>query len=110
VALLHATQLFAGDVTNTVSPGQTVYTVPAGMRIIIRSISLHNRDGSANQIVTVRVAGTVILNRTLGLGGTSAADFEMRPWIVAVPTQLIQVKAGLTLGVAVVISGSIYTI
>jgi hypothetical protein len=80
------------------------------MRIIIRSINLHNRDGASNQIVTVRVAGTVILNRTLGFGGAASADFEMRPWIVATPAQIIQVKAGLALGVAVVISGSIYTI
>jgi hypothetical protein len=110
MALLHATSLWNGDVTNTVSPGTTVYTVPAGMRIIIRSINLHNRDGSSNQTVTVRVAGTVILNRTLSFGTSSAADYEMRPWIVATPGQTIQVKAGLALGVSVVISGSIYTI
>lgn len=110
MALLHATQLFAGDVTNTVSPGQTVYTVPAGMRIIIRSISLHNRDGVNAQLVTIRVAGTVILNKNLGVSPAATADFEMRPWIVATPAQLIQVKAGVALGVAVIVSGSIYTI
>lgn len=55
---LRATQFFIGIVTG---PGPTtLYTVPAGMRIVVHGLSVYNEE-STTQATTVYVAGTQTL-------------------------------------------------
>jgi hypothetical protein len=110
MALLHATQLFTGNVV-TVNPSfTTCYTVPAGDRIILRSVAVRNLSGSVGLSVYVKVAGTLVWSKALTVGGTAGDNAEWRPWVVATPAQLVQVAVSNAAGVGCVISGSIYTI
>jgi hypothetical protein len=103
-------QFFAGNVVS-VNPTRTLcYTVPAGDRIVIRSVAVRNLSGTSATTAILWVANTLVWTHSLGVGGTSTDSFEFRPWIVATPGQLIQMAASNSTGFGCVISGSLYTI
>jgi len=103
-------QLFTGNVT-TVNPSKTTcYTVPAGDRIVLRSVAVRNLSGSVANSCYVFVNGTLVRTINLGIGGSSTDSFEWRPWIVATPAQLVQLAVSNAAGVGAVLSGSLYTI
>jgi hypothetical protein len=110
MALLHATQLFAGNVTSVNPTFTTAYTVPAGNRIILRSIAVRNLSGAAGVTWYVKVNGVVVFTNVLGIGSLSTGSFEWRPWIVATPAQTIQLAVSAAAGIGALVSGSIYTI
>lgn len=110
MTLLHATQLFVGNVITANPTFTTCYTVPAGDRIILRSIAYRNLNGSTVQSLYVKIGGTVVWTAAVAAGGTSAGSGEWRPWIVCPPGQTIQLAASTTTGFGILISGSIYTI
>jgi len=110
VALLHATQLASAVVTNVTSPGTTLYTVPAGDRVIVRSIQMRNLWGGGANRCFIRINGLVLADPNLATGQTSGDSLELRPWWVMTPGQLIQVLVSNAAGINVLISGSIYTI
>lgn len=107
MALLHATPLFSGNITATAFT--TVYTVPAGMRIIIRSVAVRNAAAAA-QVVSLAVDAVNVWVKNLTTGGTDGSAFEWRPWIVLTEGQTIRVHVSNSAGAAFTISGSIYTI
>lgn len=110
MALLHATQLYVGNVTS-VNPTKTLaYTVPAGMRIILRSVDMRNLLGTGGQTGYVYLAGVLAFSRVLTTGGSAGSDVEVRPWIVLTPGQQIQLACTNAAGIAFLVSGSIYTI
>jgi len=110
MALLHATQLFTGTIVVLTNPGTTLYTVPAGNRIIVRSVAVRNLWGGGVNRFFFKVNGTIVWDPNLNAGGTSGDSQEFRPWIVATPGQLLQALVTNANGVGVVVSGSIYTI
>jgi hypothetical protein len=110
MALLHATQLYSGNVVTVNPVFTTAYTVGAGQRIILRSIATRNLSGGAGVTWYVKVNGVVVFTKVLGLGGTDAGSYEWRPWIVATPGQTIQLSVSAAAGIGAVVSGSIYTI
>lgn len=88
----------------------TAYTVPAGDRIVLRSIAVRNLNGSGGVTWYVRLAGVVVFTGVLASGGTSGGSAEWRPWIVMTPGQKIELAVSATPGVGAVVSGSLYTI
>jgi hypothetical protein len=110
MALLHATQLASAAVTNTVAPGTLLYTVPAGDRIILRSVAVRNLWGGGGNRVFIYVNGIVLWDPLLNAGQTAGDSQEWRPWIVATPGQTIRAQVSNANGVNVLVSGSIYTI
>lgn len=110
MALLHATQLYVGNVTTVNPTFTTAYTVGAGNRIILRSIAARNLAAPAGVTWYVKVGGTLVFTNVLGSGGGSSGSFEWRPWIVATPGQKIELAVSAAAGIGVLVSGSIYTI
>lgn len=110
MALLHVLQFYAANVTTVNPTFTTAYTVPAGDRIVLRSIAVRNLNGAAGVTVYVKVAGVLVKSIVLTTGGTSGDSSEWRPWIVATPGQTIQLAVSGATGVGAVVSGSLYTI
>jgi hypothetical protein len=110
MALLHATQLYVGNVVTVNPTFTTAYTVGAGQRIILRSIAVRNLSGAAGVTWYVKINGIVVFTNVLGIGSLSTGSFEWRPWIVVTPGQTIQLAVSAAAGIGAVVSGSIYTI
>lgn len=87
-----------------------MYTVPAGDRIILRSIAARNLSGSAGVTWYVYIGSTIIFTNVLTTGGSAGGSFEWRPWVVLGPTQTIEMAVSAAAGISCVVSGSIYTI
>jgi hypothetical protein len=96
-------------VTTTASE-TTLYTVPAGDRIILRSVVMQNMASSAQGCLIYLPGGFQVFFHQLGAHNSGTDSFEWRPWIVATPGQTITAKVGNATGVDVLLSGSIYTI
>jgi hypothetical protein len=110
LALLHATQ-FAALKVITVNPTlTTAYTVPAGDRIILRSVAMRNLLTTGTLTAYVYLAGLLIESHILAAGGAAGSDFEWRPWIVMTPGQLVQLAVSNATGADMIVSGSLYTI
>lgn len=109
MALLHVKQLYKGTITST-GAGVVMYVVPAGFRVVVRSIVFRN-NASVSNVVRVSVLGTVqVFTTTLGAVGTTTASYEWRPWLVLEPDDDIRMNVGNSGGVGVVVSGSLYFI
>jgi hypothetical protein len=106
MALLHVTQFFVGSVTSVSPTYTTLYTVPAGHRIVLRNIQLHNQDGTTARLFYLKVGGTLVYNPSVSAGGNSAVSL----WIVLGPGQTIQTAGSNAAGFGLVVSGSDYTI
>lgn len=110
MALLHCVQLFTGNIT-TVNPTKTTcYTVPAGDRIILRSVAVRNLSGAVAMTAYVWVNGVLVRSLICAVGGSAGDSQEWRPWVVATPGQTIQMAVSAAAGVGAVVSGSLYTI
>lgn len=109
MALLHATQLANAKVTTT-STRTALYTVPAGMRIILRSVAIENLASVAQGFILYLPDPSQIWFKSVGAHNSGTDNFEWRPWIVATPGQVISAQVGNATGVQVIVSGSIYTI
>lgn len=110
VALLHALNLFLGNVASVYPATTTVYTVPAGDRIILRSVAVRNLSGSVGVQVYVLVDGIFVWTGILTPGSTSGGSQEWRPWVVVGPGSVIKMAVSATPGAGAAASGSIYTI
>jgi hypothetical protein len=110
VAELHAIQLYQGNVVS-VNPTRTnLYTVPAGRRIIVRSVASRNLNGGSSQAFYVYVNATVVYTVLATSGGSSGGSNEFRPWLVLGPGDILGAAAATSTGFGVVASGSTYTI
>lgn len=109
MALLHVLQLANAKVINT-STHQILYTVPAGDRVVLRSITMQNLASVAQGCIIYLPDPAQILFHSLGAKNSGTDTFEWRPWIVLGPGQSIGATVGNTTGVNVVLSGSLYTI
>jgi hypothetical protein len=109
MALLHVMQ-FAKQTVTAVSPSfATLYTVPAGDRIVVRSAVVRNLALTTQQF-SLYVDGIVVKTWNLPSGGGSTGSDEWRPWMVCTPGQVIQARAATASGFNIVLSGSLYTI
>lgn len=109
MALLHATQLFAGPITSATPV--VVYTVAAGKRIIVREADVFNASASTvNPQLRVDTAGT-IWQPPLTVFGTAGASAQWHGWIVLGPGQTLSLSNQIAARTTDwVLSGSIYTI
>jgi hypothetical protein len=103
-------QFYAANVTTVNPTFTTAYTVPAGDRIVLRSIAARNLAGGAGVTYYVKINGVLAYTFVLGNGGTSSGSNEWRPWIVLTPAQKIEIAVSAAAGIGVIVSGSLYTI
>lgn len=106
--LLHAKQLYTGLVVAVNPTFLSAYTVPAGFRIILRSVVVRNKLTTASNHVYIEVAGNFVWTKVLAAGGTSGDQDQWQTWVVAEPGQVIGAAVSNATGVWVTISGSIY--
>lgn len=104
MAALRATSFFIGEVSG--SGNHTVYTVPAGKRIVVHGITIQDVSGSSHtvQVRTIGL-GTIIANTLAGYPA-GGSGWVMTPYIVLNATDGIVI--GLPGGgdVTVTISGT----
>lgn len=105
MAALRATQIYRGRVTST--SFVTVYTVPAGMRMILRSIVGHNAVGTGNQFFA-RSLTQQFLFILLAANGSAGDSLNWESWVVLNPGDTIQLAVSNATGVDVILSGSIH--
>jgi hypothetical protein len=91
--------------TVTSSTGVVVYTVPAGHRVIVRSINLYNEAGSVNGVTVVRDAAATMC--AANLAAAPAGLFNLQPWIVLDAGQTIKVFTAAGKTCSVIISGTL---
>jgi hypothetical protein len=106
VAELHVYQLWVGNVTTTTGTGQTVYTVPAGKRVVIRNVRFRNLSGAGSFSLLLYVNGVLIFSELLAASASAAEDF----WTVLHPGDVLSLRSGTATGISTAVSGSIYTI
>ena len=109
MALLHATQFYSGTVGDLLL--HTLYTVPAGNRIIVRDVTFQNA-GTVASDCQFRVGGVGTIRHTnLAAYGSASDHDEYKLWLVLPPAATIQFQRVTGNGVCVItVSGSIYTI
>jgi hypothetical protein len=79
MATLRATSFYSGTATG--GGPVTLYTVPSGHKIILRSVNLYNEEGS-NSAVTIAVPGfPTICAIVLAAAGSFGANFNIQPHI-----------------------------
>jgi len=106
MAELRATQFFHANVS-TVNPAKTTaWTVPAGRRIIVRSVAMRNLSLGVTQTLYVLVGGIVVKSQIITPPGSSGDSVEWRPWIVVDEGETLQLTVGTAGSVGVVVSGS----
>lgn len=110
MALLHVDSLFIGNVTSIYPATTTVFTVPAGDRIVLRSIAVRNLAGSSSVAVYVTVDGIFVWTANLTGASGPGGMAEWRPWLVAGPGSVIRMAVNVAPGVGAAVSGSIYFI
>lgn len=87
----------------------TLFTVPAGQRMVLRSVTMRNLSTSSGTGWVV-FNGSGMFIKPLTPAGTDGASFEYRPWVVFGPGATLGISAGSGIAVFMVASGSIYTI
>lgn len=107
MALLHVTPLYEGNVSS--GAFVSLYTVPAGMRVVLRSVNVYNTSSTITAAILGLDSG-IIFNHSLAVAGSSGSDFLWQGWIVCGPGQVIQGATGGSRTVHYVVSGTIYTI
>lgn len=107
MALLHVNQLAVGTVAS--SAFVTAYTVPAGMRTVLRSVVAKNTTATAT-LLLVDAAGVTIFDPTLAVSGAAGDTLNVQPWVVLLPGQLIRLASGGGRAVTYILSGTVYTI
>jgi hypothetical protein len=110
MALLHVMQFAAQNVTSVNPTYTTLYTVPAGDRIVIRSVQVRNLSGTAAMTAYLRVNTFLIDSLVMTVGGTAGSSVEHRPWWVCAPGDVISMAASVATGYGLILSGSLYTI
>jgi hypothetical protein len=110
MALLHVMQFAAQNVTTVNPTFTTLYTVPAGDRIVIRSVQVRNLSGSVAMTAYLRVNTVLIDTLVMTAGGTAGGQVEHRPWWVCAPGDVISMAASSAAGFGLILSGSLYTI
>lgn len=111
MAQLRATQFFIGNVTTVAPVNTNVYTVPAGHRIILKSIAVRNLNPSAGVTWFVVIDSTLVFTNLLGPGSTSSSgSFEWRPWIVIGPGSVLKLTCSASTGIGCVVSGAYHYI
>lgn len=108
MALLHVMQFYAGTISSTTATN--LYTVPAGDRIVLRTVSVQNQSSSAVVFTLALSGGPTIVLISTNPEGTSGDNFQWRPWIVLPAGAVLQGKVLTAHAVGVILSGSIYTI
>ena len=103
MAALRTTVFVSQQVTS--STGLVVYTVPAGHRIIIRSINLYNESGSTNGVTVARDSVATMWSGTLA--AAPGGRINIQPWIVLDAGQSIKVFTTAARACSVIISGSL---
>lgn len=96
MATLRATQFFAGTITG-VGP-QTLATVPAGHRWILRSLQMYNAAGAVNGMTLTIGTTPTIASQSMASAGSPGSVYNLQPWIVLNPGQALRgwCSAGLT--------------
>lgn len=110
MALLHVTPLYAGDVT-TVNPSlTTAFTVPAGYRYTVKTVTMRNAwSGGSNDFYIIQ--GSVHLAHfILGNGGGSLDSAQFNTWVVFGPGAQLKLAVSNAAGVHATVSGYLYTI
>lgn len=107
MALLHATPLYKGNVSS--SGFVTLYTVPAGKRVVLRSVNIYNTTATITAAI-LGVNSGILFNRSLAVAGAAGADTYWAGWIVLGPGDVIQGATGSSRTCFYAVSGSIYDI
>lgn len=107
MALLHVTPLYEGDVSS--GAFVTLYTVPAGFRVVLRSVNVYNTTATITAAILGIDSGNVF-NHSLAAAGAAGSDYLWLGWIVLGPGQKIQGATGGSRTVHYIVSGTIYTI
>jgi hypothetical protein len=95
---------------NTALPGTTIYTVPAGFRVVLRTILWRNQAATTN-LVYLRLNNTLtIFSLNLGASGASGGSPQSDFWVVLQPGHTLQLATTAAAGFNAVVSGSIYSI
>lgn len=105
MATLRATSFFLGNVS-VIGP-TNLYTVPAGHRINLRSIVLHN-EWSASVGCTIRtVSGMTIAGQVLTAAGTAGATYTSAPNVILNAGETLTAILGLAHTVDIALSGTL---
>jgi hypothetical protein len=83
-----------------------VYTVPAGHRAILKSISATSLSGASQRFWISLHGNPYILEHDLGASGTSAGSAEISLWVVLEPGQTISVELANATNVDFILSGT----
>lgn len=110
MALLHVAKLFTGNVASVYPVKTVAYTVPAGFRIVLRSVAFRNLSGGVGVQAYVLIDGFFVWTAILTAGSTSGGSQEWRPWVVAEAGSQVQLAVSATPGVGCAVSGSLYFI
>jgi hypothetical protein len=104
MAELRIAQLARGAATS--SSYVTVYTVPAGRRVILKNLNLRNQSGAASNVQVNTTGVADLLAFPLTAGGTVGGNASIDMWVVlnAGDTIRIAVSSGTT--VSFVFSGT----
>lgn len=108
LAELRAAQLYQGTVS-VVGP-TTIYTVPAGKRVILKYVALQNQTGLSVTVQLRLPNANTIWAIPLTAYGTATDREKQGFWIVLNPGDTIAIGLSAARTVAVSISGSVHSI
>lgn len=108
MATLRATQFAAGAITGTAVTN--IYTVPAGHKIILKSISVLNAGGVATNINVRKSAFGSFRNYALAAFGAAGCSVTDHTWIVFEAGDVIQINSNVNVTYTYVICGSLMVI
>lgn len=87
-----------------------MYTVPAGHRVILRSINVYNVTGSGNRAFVSLSSGRNIAEITLAAANTAGGSVNQQVWIVLEPGDTIQIGNGNATAIDYILSGTVHYI
>lgn len=104
MAQLRVHQLAA--VRKTTTALQDVYTVPAGHRAILRSISAISNAGASQRVWVSLHGNPYIWEYSLGAAGTSLGGVQQTLWVVLEPLQVLSLELGSAAQCDIILSGT----
>jgi hypothetical protein len=84
----------------------TVYTVPAGRRVILKNLNLRNGSGVASNVQVNTTGVADLLNYPLTAGGTIGGNASIPLWIVLNAGDTIRIAVTSGTSVSFVFSGT----
>jgi hypothetical protein len=106
MALLHLKNLYTGIVTTTTAPGQTIFTVPAGQRWVLREADYRNLSSAGSFSFFIYVDSVLVYTDLLA----ASASGQWTGNLVLNPGQVLSFRSGTATGMGTTASGTVYTI